>query len=71
MNGDELYKKRDEILGEIHSDMKHMIKWTDEHDRKDDSRFSEINKKLLWGGLAILVIASASGVLGQVLGFFK
>ena len=50
---------------EIHSDMKHIGRWTEEHDDHDDIRFNETNKKVDWimklvwlgiGGLGMLQV---------------
>jgi hypothetical protein len=60
-----------EILIELRNDMKHVREWTKGHDVKDDMRFAEVNKKLIWGGVALVIIASASGVLGQVLQYLN
>lgn len=51
--------QRDLII-EMHTDMKHMVKWTEAHDLKDDTRFDKIDKsnkwrdKLLYGALGII-----------------
>ena len=55
---------RDKII-EMHSDVKHMVKWSEEHERKDDQRFNDVNKDIengkkivygVGGGLAVLEI---------------
>ena len=68
---EEVYQKRDLILAKMDANLDHVVEWTKGHDVKDDVRFAEVNKKLLWGGIAIVIIASASGVLGQVLQHLK
>lgn len=72
------YENRDKLLGEIHQSSKNTentlveIKdWCKSHDEKDDKRFEDINKKLLYGALALIVVAFASGVLGQLINHVK
>lgn len=67
----EVYKNRDVMLGEIHQSTKNteealktIDEWCKDHDKKDDRRF-------LWGGLAIIVLAAATGVLPQIMAYFK
>ena len=31
---------------EIHSDMKHIVRWSEDHDEQDDIRFDEASKKI-------------------------
>lgn len=58
---EDLYSKRDQIIGEMHSDLKHMVRWTSDHDIKDDARFNKMDNKLelvdklLYGGIGIIV----------------
>lgn len=58
---EELYRKRDEMRGEMYADIKHMVKWTETHDQKDDERFEKIDKKLaivdklIYGGVGVIV----------------
>lgn len=70
MNED-LYQKRDQMLGEIHKGVQNLESWCKTHDEKDDKRFKEVNEKLLWGAMAIIIVAFASGVLGQLIGHVK
>lgn len=71
MSEDDVYKKRDFVLGEIHQTTKNtqntlleIRNWCREHDKKDDRRF-------LIGGIAILMIAGLTGVLPEVLKLIK
>lgn len=59
MYGKDFYDK----MMEMHTDLKHMVKWAEEHDKSDDSRFDSMNKKVDWvskiaymglGGLAVI-----------------
>lgn len=61
MNQDQI--DRDRLLTEIHSDMKHILNWSEKHDASDDKRFKEVNLKTDWtiriacmgiGGLVVL-----------------
>ena len=54
---EEVYQKRDLILAKMDANLDHVVEWTKGHDVKDDVRFAEVNKKLLWGGIAIVIIA--------------
>lgn len=45
--------------------------WSKAHDIKDDKRFDDINKKLLYGAISIILVASATGIVPQVLAYFK
>ena len=66
-NGEERRKvnndwiERDRLLSEVHSDMKHMVKWAQEHNEDDNKRFAlvykeiELGKKVLWGCAGVLV----------------
>ena len=45
--------------------------WKDTHEKKDDERFKEVNKRLFWVCVAVLVVASATGILPEVLKLFK
>jgi hypothetical protein len=63
--------QRDRLLTEVHNDMKHVVKWTEEHDRDDKQRFADVNNKLLYGAIALIIVAFASGVLGQLLNHVK
>lgn len=56
---------------EVHSDMKHIRRWSEDHDEQDDIRFSETNKKVDFitriaymglGGLAVIQV---------IIGFLK
>ena len=51
---------------EVHSSMRHIVRWSEDHDEQDDIRFAETNKKVDWvtkmawlgiGGLGALQIA--------------
>lgn len=33
---------------EVHNDLKHMVKWSKDHDERDDIRFNDTNKKVDW-----------------------
>ena len=45
---------------EIANDVKHMVKWSETHDKQDDNRFEKLEKNQLWqnkilyGGLGII-----------------
>lgn len=67
----EEYQNRDRLLGEIHSDVKNISKWCAAHDLEDEKRFKDVNSKLLYGALAIVITAFASGVLGQLLSHIR
>lgn len=69
MPEEDLYKNRDIILGEIREGIKDVKssqesikKWCEIHDKKDDKRF-------IWGGIALFVVAGATGVLPQLFVF--
>ena len=66
-----MYENRDKLLGEIHANSKTMMEWTKEHDKKDDKRFDDINKKLIIGIILIGIISFYSGTLAQVLSHIK
>lgn len=68
-NGEE--KRKDNMFNkdfydkmmEVHSDMRYMRQWSTDHERKDDDRYQENNKKIDWvtkvaylgiGGLMVL-----------------
>jgi len=38
--------ERDRMLSEIHTDVKYVMKWIDEHDRADDKRFDKISGRI-------------------------
>lgn len=66
---EEVYQKRDQLLGEIHGEVKGMKAWREEvkdwqedHDKKDDKRF-------FWLCVSIVIVAAASGVLPQLTAF--
>lgn len=65
------YQNRDHLLGEIHSDVKNIAGWCKDHKNDDERRFKEINSKLMYGAIAIIIVAFASGVLGQLIGHIK
>lgn len=67
----ETYKNRDTLLGEIHQSCKATEEWCKAHDEKDDIRFKEINKKMLIGALAIVVLAFATNTLPEIIAYFK
>lgn len=52
--------ERDRLLTEVHSDMKHLVKWSKDHNDDDNRRFAlvtkeiEVGKKVLWGGVGVL-----------------
>lgn len=69
MNQDQI--ERDRMLTEVHTNMDHLVQWTKTHDLADDTRFREINKKLFWGAIALLIVAAASGSLPQILTHIK
>lgn len=68
---DDLYQKRDQMLGEIHKGVQNLEEWCKAHEQKDDERFKEIDRKLLWGAFALIIIAFSTGVLGQLIGHVK
>ena len=66
---EDTYQNRDRLLGEIYSTVKSIEKWCESHDIKDDRRFKEFDKKIVFGAIAILVVAAATGVIPQLSGF--
>lgn len=62
MNKEEVYQNRDQLLGEIHSEVKGMKEWRLSHEKKDDQRFK-------WLGIAILLVAAATGAIPQLTAF--
>ena len=68
-DNNDIYKRRDILLGEIHSTVKNTEKWCESHDVKDDSRFKEVSRKLTWGAIAIVVVAALTGVIPQLTAF--
>ncbi len=56
---------------EIANDVKHMVKWSEEHDNDDTTRFDKMEKNLAWqnkilyGGLGII------GFIGFIAKFVK
>lgn len=58
---------RDRMLTEVHTTVLYIKKWAEDHDEKDERRFSDINKKILFCAIAILMVASVSGVLPEIL----
>ena len=65
------YQRRDQILGEIHKGVSNLEEWCTRHDEKDDRRFADVNQKLIYGAIAIVIVAFASGVLGQLISHIK
>ena len=72
----EIYNNRDRLLGEIHatgkatSDKLDCLKdWFEKHEVKDDERFKTINKNVVWGAVAIFIVAAATGVIPQLTAF--
>lgn len=65
------YENRDRLLGEIHQNVKSVSEWCKFHDLKDDERFKEINNKLIYAAVAIIIVAFASGVMGQLISTIK
>lgn len=47
MNQDQI--ERDRLLTEVHSDMKHLVSWSQKHDKNDDDRFEAISHDIEWG----------------------
>lgn len=54
-----------EKMVEMHSDVKHVVKWLEAHDKEDDARFETTNKKVEFvtktvymgiGGLVVIQI---------------
>ncbi len=45
-------------------DVRYIREWADKHEKQDNQRF-------LWGGIAIIVLAGASGVIPQILALIK
>lgn len=73
-----LYSNRDRLLGEIHATTKStddkvtaVKQWCEKHELEDEERFKEVNRKLLLGAVAIIMVAFFSGVLGQLIGQLK
>lgn len=40
--------ERDRILSEVHADVKHIMKWTQDHEERDNVRFEKIEKGMVW-----------------------
>lgn len=63
--------ERDRMLTEVHSDMKHMVRWAEDHTKDDDTRFAVVTKdidagkKIVWSGIGIII------TLEVMLKFFK
>lgn len=61
---------RDKII-ETHTDVKHLIKWSESHTKEDETRFEKINKdvdngkKVVYGGIGGLML------LEFIMKFFK
>jgi hypothetical protein len=59
MNQDQI--NRDRLLSEVHSDIKHLLKWADEHTKDDEKRFKEVDtrmkmaEKVIYGALGIFL----------------
>jgi hypothetical protein len=68
---EELNRQRDQMRGEMYADIKHIIKVMDEHVILDDERYKEINQKLMYVAIAIIIVAFSSGVLGQLIGLIS
>ena len=57
---DKDWVERDRLLTEVHSDVKHIVKWSIDHNKEDNDRFAvvtkeiESGKKILWGGVGII-----------------
>lgn len=62
MAEENVYERRDQLLGEIHGEVKGMKEWRKEHEEKDDRRF-------LWTCVAILAVAMVTGALPQLTAF--
>lgn len=60
-----------ELLIRIDENVMSIKDWSKAHDIKDDKRFDDINKKLLYGAISIILVASATGIVPQVLAYFK
>ena len=37
-----------DMLVEVHTDMKHLVKWTETHQVEDDERHKDIKKEIAW-----------------------
>lgn len=57
--------ERDRLLSEVHSDVRHMVAWSKEHDEDDDKRFKIVGDRVSWiektvyigiGGLSLLMV---------------
>ncbi len=53
-----------DLLIEIHGIVKLIPEWQKDHEKLD-------NKRFIWIGIAILVVATATGVMPQVLKIFN
>lgn len=57
---EEVYQKRDIILAEIHTDVKHLLEWSKQHTQDDKEKFDKLDKdnqwrdKVIYGGLGIV-----------------
>ena len=74
MEPKEVYEKRDIIIAEMHSDLRHMVEWTKAHDLKDDKRFQKLDDdnqwrdKVIYGGLGIVgFISFATPIIMRVI----
>lgn len=67
MNQDQV--ERDRLLTEIASDVKHILTWTETHEKSDNQRFEDVNKKITWFmkvGVVCAVIIVANGGIGAL-----
>ena len=52
--------ERDRLLTEVHSDIKHLVKWTEAHAMDDKENFRELRKsqefikKVVYGGIGVI-----------------
>ena len=76
MDEREIYKNRDIMLAEIHSDMKYIRQGVEEgkadlksHEAKDEKFQEKIHEKIGWGikiAIAVLIIVAANGGLSAI-----
>lgn len=56
---------------EVHNDLKHMVKWSQDHDSQDSERFADANKKIDWVTKVAYMGLGGLAVLQVLIGFIK
>ena len=67
MYGKDFYDK----MMEMHTDLKHMVKWAEDHDETDNNRFKETNAKVDWVTKIAWVGIGGLGMLQLFIHFIK